>query len=65
MVWFDILKHVSQIPSHWENPSGKWHIGVKAVYELFPSALVSRLQVSYFLNHMNSINVIPTSFFQC
>ena len=33
------------IPDDWKNPSGEWHIGVKAVFELFPNNLKSRLQV--------------------
>ena len=28
----------------WKNPSGKWRIGIKAAYELFPGDLVSRLK---------------------
>ena len=34
------------IPGDWENPSGEWHIGIKAAFELFPGNLRSRLQVS-------------------
>lgn len=33
------------IPDDWENPSGEWHIGIKAAFELFPGTLRSRLQV--------------------
>lgn len=33
------------IPDDWENPSGEWHIGIKAAFELFPGNLKSRLQV--------------------
>lgn len=33
------------IPDDWVNPTGKWHVGVKAAFELFPSAVKSRLQV--------------------
>ena len=33
------------VPDDWENPSGEWHIGIKAVFELFPGSLRSRLQV--------------------
>lgn len=40
------------IPDEWENPSGEWHIGVKAAFELFPGSLRSRLQVYVYLVHM-------------
>ena len=33
-----------KIGSDWENKNGKWRLGIKAAYELFPSALVSRLK---------------------
>ena len=33
------------IPDHWTNPSGKWHVGVKAAFDLFPGAVKSRMQV--------------------
>ena len=38
-----------KIPNGWTNPSGKWHVGVKAAFELFPSLLKTRLQVSSLL----------------
>ena len=28
----------------WQNPGGKWRVGIKAAYELFPGSLVSRLK---------------------
>lgn len=37
------------IPNVWKNPSDEWHIGVKAVFELFPSNLRSRLQVHMYM----------------
>ena len=33
------------IPDHWVNPSDKWHLGIKSAFELFPSAVKSRMQV--------------------
>ena len=33
------------IPDEWENPSGEWRVGVKAVFELFPASIKARLQV--------------------
>ena len=35
------------VPNDWENPSGEWHVGIKAAFELFPSNLRSRLQVRH------------------
>ncbi|XP_062522156.1 tripeptidyl-peptidase 2-like isoform X3 [Corticium candelabrum] len=32
-----------KIPSDWQNPSGRWHVGVKSAYELFPKLLRTRL----------------------
>ena len=37
--------HSLTIPDDWENPSGEWHVGIKAAFELFPGSLRSRLQV--------------------
>ena len=35
------------VPDGWDNPSGEWHIGIKAAFELFPGNLRSRLQVVF------------------
>ncbi|PRD25860.1 UNVERIFIED_CONTAM: Tpp2 [Trichonephila clavipes] len=35
-----------KIPSNWENTSGKFHIGVKNAYELYPKLLKDRVRVS-------------------
>lgn len=32
-----------QIPSEWKNPSGKYHIGVKNAYDLYPKILKDRV----------------------
>lgn len=33
------------IPDDWVNPTGEWHVGIKAIFELFPSTVKSRMQV--------------------
>ncbi len=33
------------IPDHWVNPSGKWHVGIKAAFDLFPRTIKTRMQV--------------------
>ena len=33
------------IPDQWVNPTGKWHVGVKAAFQLFPNAIKSRILV--------------------
>ena len=32
-----------QIPDDWNNPSGKYHIGVKNLFDLYPKALKTRI----------------------
>ena len=39
--------HSLVIPDGWDNPSGEWHVGIKAAFELFPGNLRSRLQVVF------------------
>jgi tripeptidyl-peptidase-2 len=33
-----------KIPSHWSNPSGKYYIGMKPLFDLCPVALITRLK---------------------
>ncbi|KAE9464869.1 hypothetical protein C3L33_03223, partial [Rhododendron williamsianum] len=37
------------VNSSWKNPSGKWHVGCKLVYELFTDTLTSRLKMTFFI----------------
>ena len=32
------------IPGGWKNPKGKWHVGIKRAYDLYPGGLVRRLK---------------------
>ena len=33
-----------KIPDHWQNPTGEWHVGVKALYQLIPKGLLSKVR---------------------
>jgi hypothetical protein len=35
-----------QLNPGWKNPSGEWHVGMKAAYELYPGPLKSRISAS-------------------
>lgn len=37
------------IPDHWVNPTGRWHVGIKAAFDLFPTAVRTRMQVKSYL----------------
>ena len=37
----------SQVPASWECPTGKFHVGVKPLYELYPEKLRKRIQSEY------------------
>eukprot|EP00800_Vazella_pourtalesii_P000658 TRINITY_DN10577_c0_g3_i1.p1 TRINITY_DN10577_c0_g3~~TRINITY_DN10577_c0_g3_i1.p1 ORF type:complete len:1237 (-),score=308.48 TRINITY_DN10577_c0_g3_i1:24-3734(-) len=33
-----------KIPDHWQNPTGEWHVGVKALYQLIPKGLLNKVR---------------------
>lgn len=53
--WINLFNYYSnvgiyiykQVPDDWENPSGKFFIGVKSAYSLFPGGLKGRRVVSH------------------
>ena len=36
---------VLKIPDEWKNPTGEWHVGSKALFELVPTVVRTRLEV--------------------
>lgn len=45
-----------QIPSSWKNPTGKYHIGVKNIYELFTKPIKSHLTKEYLEKEFTPVN---------
>lgn len=41
---FSIIISILQIPSNWKNPTGKYHIGLKNVYELYTKNVQKRIE---------------------
>lgn len=42
-----ITGRVLKIPKEWQNPSGKYHIGSKNIYELFNKRLTDRVRADF------------------
>lgn len=41
-----------KIPKSWSNPTGKWHVGFKQGYELYPASVANRIKKEYLLNNI-------------
>ncbi len=50
-VYGDMLK----VNPAWKNPSGKWHVGFKRVFELYPAGLVARMKDGLITFHMSLV----------
>lgn len=51
-----IIFEFFQIPADWKNPSGKFHVGVKNIYELFPKFVQKNLTKEYQENEFAPAN---------